>query len=79
MSRMNNNAKHWRWLVAVILVALLAALWLSGAGDTLTLEQLKLRQHELEAWTGANPGSPRCCSSWATSLVTALSIPAPRS
>jgi pyruvate/2-oxoglutarate dehydrogenase complex dihydrolipoamide dehydrogenase (E3) component/uncharacterized membrane protein YdjX (TVP38/TMEM64 family) len=75
MSRMNNNAKHWRWLVAVILVALLAALWLSGAGDTLTLEQLKLRQHELEAWTSDNFWRAALLFFAGYVLVTALSIP----
>ena len=75
MSRMNNNAGHWRWLIAIILVALLAALWLSGAGDALTLEQLKVRQQELEAWTGDNFWKASLLFFAGYVLVTALSIP----
>jgi len=72
---MKSNAGHWRWLAAVILLALLAALWLSGAGDALTLEQLKARQAGLEAWTGDNLWRASLLFFAGYVLVTALSIP----
>ncbi|MFU8895859.1 MAG: FAD-dependent oxidoreductase [Gammaproteobacteria bacterium] len=68
--------RNWgRWLVAGIIVALLAGLWLSGAGDALTLDQLKARQAELQAWTRANLWLAAGSFFAFYVLVTALSIP----
>jgi pyruvate/2-oxoglutarate dehydrogenase complex dihydrolipoamide dehydrogenase (E3) component/uncharacterized membrane protein YdjX (TVP38/TMEM64 family) len=72
---MKNSAARWRWPIAILVLALLAALWLSGAGDALTLEQLKARQAELQAWTAANLGFAALLFTGVYVLVTALSIP----
>lgn len=72
---MRITAARWRWVIAAIVAALLAWLWLSGAGDALTLEQLKARQAELQAWTGANLWLAALLFFAFYVLVTALSIP----
>jgi pyruvate/2-oxoglutarate dehydrogenase complex dihydrolipoamide dehydrogenase (E3) component/uncharacterized membrane protein YdjX (TVP38/TMEM64 family) len=71
----NQNSAHWRWLIAIIVLVLGAALWLSGAGDALTLEQLKARQAGLQAWTAANPAQASLLFFAGYVLVVALSIP----
>ena len=72
---MKNNGRRWRWVAAGALLALLLALWLSGAGEAITLERLKAQQASLQAWTDARP----LFSSLAFGLVyigvVALSIP----
>jgi pyruvate/2-oxoglutarate dehydrogenase complex dihydrolipoamide dehydrogenase (E3) component/uncharacterized membrane protein YdjX (TVP38/TMEM64 family) len=72
---MKNSATRWRWLIAVIVVAAVAGLWLSGAGDALTLERLQARQAELQAWAAANLGPAILLFLAVYVLVTALSIP----
>ncbi len=64
-----------RWLIVALVAALLAGLWLSGAGDALTLDQLKARQAELQAWTSANLWLAAGSFFAFYVLVTALSIP----
>jgi pyruvate/2-oxoglutarate dehydrogenase complex dihydrolipoamide dehydrogenase (E3) component/uncharacterized membrane protein YdjX (TVP38/TMEM64 family) len=66
---------RWHWLVAALLVALVAAALLSGAGDALTLDQLKSRQAELEAWTRANLWLASLLFFAGYVVVVALSIP----
>jgi pyruvate/2-oxoglutarate dehydrogenase complex dihydrolipoamide dehydrogenase (E3) component/uncharacterized membrane protein YdjX (TVP38/TMEM64 family) len=72
---MKNSAARWRWLLAILILALVTALWLSGAGEALTLEQLKARQAELQAWTRANLALAAMLFVGVYVLVTALSIP----
>lgn len=64
-----------RWIAAALIAALLAAALLSGAGDALTLEQLKARLQELEAWTRANPWLASLLLFSGYVVVVALSIP----
>jgi pyruvate/2-oxoglutarate dehydrogenase complex dihydrolipoamide dehydrogenase (E3) component/uncharacterized membrane protein YdjX (TVP38/TMEM64 family) len=66
---------RWRWLVAALLVAVVAVALLSGAGDALTLDQLKSRQAELEAWTRANLWLASLLFFAGYVVVVALSIP----
>jgi pyruvate/2-oxoglutarate dehydrogenase complex dihydrolipoamide dehydrogenase (E3) component/uncharacterized membrane protein YdjX (TVP38/TMEM64 family) len=72
---MKKTAGRARWLVVAALVTLGAVLWFSGAGDALTLEQLKARQAELQAWAGANPWLASLLFFAGYVLVVALSIP----
>ena len=71
----NNRTGRWRWVIAALVIALVAAALLSGAGDALTLEQLKTRQAELQAWTRANLWLAVLLYFVVYVLVTALSIP----
>jgi pyruvate/2-oxoglutarate dehydrogenase complex dihydrolipoamide dehydrogenase (E3) component/uncharacterized membrane protein YdjX (TVP38/TMEM64 family) len=71
----NNRTGRWRWAIAALVIALVAAALLSGAGDALTLEQLKTRQAELQAWTRANIWQAVLGYFVVYVLVTALSIP----
>ncbi|MFU8820216.1 MAG: FAD-dependent oxidoreductase [Gammaproteobacteria bacterium] len=71
----NNKRGRWRWVVAALVVAAIAAALLSGAGDALTLEQLKARQAELQEWTRANLWLALLLFFAGYVLVTALSIP----
>jgi pyruvate/2-oxoglutarate dehydrogenase complex dihydrolipoamide dehydrogenase (E3) component/uncharacterized membrane protein YdjX (TVP38/TMEM64 family) len=71
----NRNAARWRWLIAALVLAVVVVLWSSGAGDALTLEQLKARQAELESWTRANLWLASLLFFAGYVLVTALSIP----
>jgi pyruvate/2-oxoglutarate dehydrogenase complex dihydrolipoamide dehydrogenase (E3) component/uncharacterized membrane protein YdjX (TVP38/TMEM64 family) len=71
----NNRTGRWRWAIAALVIALVAAALLSGAGDALTLEQLKTRQAELQAWTRANIWLAVLLYFVVYVLVTALSIP----
>ena len=71
----NNKTGRWRWVVAALVVAAIAAALLSGAGDALTLEQLKARQAELQEWTRANLWLALLLFFAGYVLVTALSIP----
>ena len=66
---------RWRWILAALVIALLAAALLSGAGDALTLDQLKARQEELAAWTRANPWLASLLFFAGYVIVVALSIP----
>ena len=45
----------WRWLLLAVIAALIAWAVLSGATDSLTLDNLKARQAELGGWVSANP------------------------
>jgi pyruvate/2-oxoglutarate dehydrogenase complex dihydrolipoamide dehydrogenase (E3) component/uncharacterized membrane protein YdjX (TVP38/TMEM64 family) len=69
------RATLWRWLIAAALMTAVAAALLSGAGDALTLEQLKARQADLQAWTGAHPWRAGLGFFVTYVLVTAVSIP----
>ncbi|NGX15272.1 FAD-dependent oxidoreductase [Wenzhouxiangella sp. XN24] len=69
------TAARWRWLAAAAILSLLVVLWLSGAGDALTLEQLKARHAELQAWTGAHPWVASLAYFAGYVVVVALSIP----
>lgn len=71
----NRVTAHRRWLIAALVAILFVALWASGAGDALTLEQLKARQSGLEAWTRANLWLASLLFFAGYVLVTALSIP----
>jgi len=71
----NKKKGRWRWAIAALVIALIAAAVLSGAGDALTLEQLKARQAELQAWTQANLWLAVLLFFAVYVLVTALSIP----
>jgi pyruvate/2-oxoglutarate dehydrogenase complex dihydrolipoamide dehydrogenase (E3) component/uncharacterized membrane protein YdjX (TVP38/TMEM64 family) len=71
----NKKKGRWRWAIAALVIALIAAAVLSGAGDALTLEQLKARQAELQAWTQANLWLAALLFFAVYVLVTALSIP----
>jgi pyruvate/2-oxoglutarate dehydrogenase complex dihydrolipoamide dehydrogenase (E3) component/uncharacterized membrane protein YdjX (TVP38/TMEM64 family) len=71
----NNRTRRWRWAIAALVLALVAAALLSGAGDALTLEQLKTRQAELQAWTRENLWLAVLVFFVVYVLVTALSIP----
>jgi pyruvate/2-oxoglutarate dehydrogenase complex dihydrolipoamide dehydrogenase (E3) component/uncharacterized membrane protein YdjX (TVP38/TMEM64 family) len=71
----NNRTRRWRWAIAALVIALVVAALLSGAGDALTLEQLKARQAELQAWTRANLWLAVLMFFVVYVLVTALSIP----
>ena len=73
--KVNNRTGRWRWAIAALVIALVAAALLSGAGDALTLEQLKTRQAELQAWTRANLWLAALLYFVVYVLVTALSIP----
>ncbi|HRP86172.1 MAG TPA: FAD-dependent oxidoreductase [Gammaproteobacteria bacterium] len=66
---------RWRWAAAALVLGLLVAALLSGAGDALTLEQLKVRQAELEAWTRANLWLASLLYFAGYVVVVALSIP----
>ncbi|WP_240901928.1 bifunctional TVP38/TMEM64 family protein/FAD-dependent oxidoreductase [Wenzhouxiangella sp. XN24] len=72
---MKMTAARWRWLAAAAILSLLVVLWLSGAGDALTLEQLKARHAELQAWTGAHPWVASLAYFAGYVVVVALSIP----
>jgi len=72
---MKMTAARWRWLAAAAILSLVAVLWLSGAGDALTLEQLKARHAELQAWTGAHPWVASLAYFAGYVVVVALSIP----
>ena len=69
------KAGRWRWVAALIVAAVLGAALLSGAGDALTLEQLKVRQQDLADWTGANPWLASLLFFAGYVVVVALSIP----
>ena len=64
-----------RWLIAAIVLGLVVLLWSSGAGDALTLEQLKARHAELQAWTRANLWLASLLYFTGYVLVVALSVP----
>jgi pyruvate/2-oxoglutarate dehydrogenase complex dihydrolipoamide dehydrogenase (E3) component/uncharacterized membrane protein YdjX (TVP38/TMEM64 family) len=66
---------RWRWAIAALVVLLIAAAVFSGAGDALTLEQLKARQAELQAWAGANVWLASLAYFFVYVLATAASIP----
>ena len=72
---MKKTAGRARWLVVAALVTLGAVLWWSGAGDALTLDQLKARQAELQTWAGANPWRASLLFFAGYVLVVTLSIP----
>jgi pyruvate/2-oxoglutarate dehydrogenase complex dihydrolipoamide dehydrogenase (E3) component/uncharacterized membrane protein YdjX (TVP38/TMEM64 family) len=71
----NRITPRWRWLIAALVAIMFVAIWATGAGDALTLEQLKARQSELEAWTQANLWLASLLFFAGYVLVTALSIP----
>lgn len=52
MSRLRQSdwSSSLRWIMALLLLALLAAVWLSRAADSLTRAELKHRLAELHAW-----------------------------
>ncbi|HUG99468.1 MAG TPA: FAD-dependent oxidoreductase [Gammaproteobacteria bacterium] len=77
MTRHARNTKfaRRRWLIAAIVLALVVLLWSSGAGDALTLEQLKSRQADLQAWARANMWLASLLYFAGYVLVVALSIP----
>ena len=70
-----NKSTRWRWLLAAAVAVALVALWLSGAGDALTLERLKSQQESLQAWTAARPWLASLLFFAGYVLVVALSIP----
>jgi uncharacterized membrane protein YdjX (TVP38/TMEM64 family) len=72
---MRKTAARWRWVIGAIVATGVAALWLSGAGDALTLDQLKARQADLQAWTSVNLWLAALSFFAFYVLVTALSIP----
>jgi len=72
---MKKSSTRWRWIVAALFIGLLVTLWVSGAGDALTLERLKARQAELQAWTDANLWLASLLFFAGYVLVVAVSIP----
>jgi len=70
-----NKSTRWRWLLAAAVAVALIALWLSGAGDALTLERLKSQQESLQAWTAARPWRASLLFFAGYVLVVTLSIP----
>jgi len=70
-----NKSTRWRWLLAAAVAVALIALWLSGAGDALTLERLKSQQESLQAWTAARPWLASLLFFAGYVLVVTLSIP----
>jgi dihydrolipoamide dehydrogenase len=69
------TATHWRWLLLAVIALIIVALWLSGATEALTLERLKARQAELQAWTDTNLWLATLLFFLGYVAVTALSIP----
>ncbi|MGY0797516.1 FAD-dependent oxidoreductase [Lysobacter sp. A286] len=45
----------WRWILLLALVVAVAWAWQAGAGEALSLENLKARQADLLAWVATNP------------------------
>ncbi len=66
----------WRRLAVVLaIIAVLALVWQTGLVEQLSLETLKARQAELNAWTEANPWRAWGIYFLVYVLITALSIP----
>ena len=72
---MKASVTRWRWIIAALFVGLVVTLWLSGAGDALTLERLKAQQGQLQAWTDANLWLASLVFFAGYVLVVAVSIP----
>ncbi len=64
-----------KWLLIITLVALAAAWHWLGAGDYLTLDNLKAQQQAITHWTSANLGLAAALYLLVYILVTALSLP----
>ena len=77
MSKLQNadRSSRLRWIIVLLLAALFAAVWLSGASDSLTLAEFKHRQAELQAWTRAHLWQASLIFVGTYAVVTALSIP----
>jgi pyruvate/2-oxoglutarate dehydrogenase complex dihydrolipoamide dehydrogenase (E3) component/uncharacterized membrane protein YdjX (TVP38/TMEM64 family) len=64
-----------RWAIAAVIVLAVAAFFAFGLGRYLSLESIKGRQGELEAWRAANPLAAAATFFAAYVAVTALSLP----
>ncbi len=69
------GSSRMRWIFLAVFLAAVLALWQSGLLAQLSLENLKLRQSELAAWTSANPWTAAGIFFAVYVLVTGASLP----
>ncbi|PIV33334.1 MAG: TVP38/TMEM64 family protein [Lysobacterales bacterium CG02_land_8_20_14_3_00_62_12] len=68
-------ARHWRWLILLLLIGVIFTLWQSGLLRELNLTELQSRRLELRAWTLAHPGLAAAEFFALYVLITASSLP----
>ncbi|MBZ2169669.1 FAD-dependent oxidoreductase [Marinobacter sp. F4216] len=64
-----------KWLMILVILAVVVAFWASGAQDVLTLDYLKTHQQSLQAWIADNTGLAIGGYMLIYIMVTALSLP----